>query len=361
MNTTAAELAEFLGGRLKGRPSQTIEGLADLESAGPGDLSYAEGRFLDRVAASRAGCVLVREGEFPDRTTVHVGNPKAAFARAFAWLNPPVRPEAGVDQTARVADDVRLDSGVFIGPNTVVEAGVRIGKDSVVGAGCSIGAGSRIGASCRLHPNVVLYPGVELGDRVVLHAGVVVGSDGFGYVRDGDEYLKFPQLGRVRIEDEVEIGANTTIDRGSLGETVIGRGSKLDNLCHVAHNVRIGSRTVIAAQTGVSGSATIGDDAVIAGQVGIADHVRIDSGAVVGAQCGIPSGKRVRAGEVYWGTPARPLRDVKLQQAYISRLPRMAKDFERLRKKLEGVGPEGSQPPGSGEDRPGPDTTGGNR
>lgn len=353
MNKTAGELAEFLGGRLEGRPSQTIEGVADLESAGPGDLSYAEGRFLERVAASRAGCVLVSGGEFPDQTTVHVENPKAAFARAFAWLSPPERPRGGVDDTARVAEGARLDPGVFIGPNAVVEADVHIGADSVVGAGCFIGAGSRIGVSANLHSNVVLYPGVELGDRVILHAGVVVGSDGFGYVRDGGEYLKFPQLGRVRIGDDVEVGANTTIDRGSLGETVIGSGSKLDNLCHVAHNVRIGSRTVIAAQTGVSGSVTIGDDAVIAGQVGIADHVRIDSGAVIGAQCGIPSGKRVRAGEVYWGTPARPLRDVKLQQAYISRLPRMARDFERWRKKLEGVGPGGEGAPDSERTRGG--------
>ena len=335
MKRTAGELAEFVGGRLEGRASEAIEKVADIETAGPGDLTWADARFSDKVFRTGASCILVSEGAFPDRTTIRVDNPKAAFARAAAWLDPPRRPQPGIHPTAVVAGDARMGTGVFVGAHAVIDSGVAAGAFSAIHAGCHIGSGCRIGAECTIHANVVLYPGVELGDRVVLHAGVVVGSDGFGYVRDGDEYVKFPQIGGVSIEDDVEIGANTTIDRGALGSTVIGRGTKLDNLCHVAHNVRIGARTVVAAQTGISGSVTIGDDAVIAGQVGIADHVRIDSGAVVGAQCGIPSGKRIRAGEVFWGTPARPLKDVKVQQAYISRLPRMAAELERLRKSVD--------------------------
>lgn len=335
MKTTAGELAEWVGGRLEGRASEPIEGVAGLESAGPGDLSYAEDRFLEEVQRSGAACVIVPRGSFPGKTTIQVDDPKLAFVRAAALLYPVHRPSPGLHPTAIVAPDAEIGEGVWVGPHAVIESEVVIGPASAVHGGCRIGQGCRIGEECTFYPNVVLYSGVEIGNRVVVHAGAVIGSDGFGYVRDEKDYLKFPQIGRVILEDDVEIGANTTIDRGSLGSTVIGRGTKLDNLCHVAHNVQIGARTVIAAQTGISGSVSIGDDAVIAGQVGIADHVRIDSGAVVGAQCGIPSGKRIRAGEVFWGTPARPLKDVKVQQAYISRLPRLADELARLRKRVE--------------------------
>lgn len=334
MKRTAQELAEFLDGELEGPGSVSIEGIADLETAGTGDLSYAEPDRVDKVSTSRAACVLVSGGRYPARTTIRVANPKAAFARAAVWLNPPAHPAPGVHPTAIVSGDAEVGRGVSVGAHSVIEAGAVLGASSVISAGCHIGSMCRIGVECMIHSNVVLYSGVELGDRVVLHAGVVIGSDGFGFVQDGDTYVKFPQVGSVRIGDDVEIGANSTVDRGSLGQTVIGRGTKLDNLCHVAHNVRIGENTVIAAQTGVSGSVIIGDNAVIAGQVGIADHVRIDSGAVVGAQCGIPSGKRIRAGEVFWGTPARPLKNIKVQQAYISRLPRFADELSELRRQV---------------------------
>ena len=279
--------------------------------------------------------MLVSEGDFPTKTTIVVSNPKAAFARAAAWLLPAPEPVPGVHSTAVVGNNVSLADGVSIGAHVVIEDDAAVGASTLVRAGSYIGRGVRIGRRCRLHANVVVYPGVEIGNRVSIHAGAVLGADGFGYVRDADTHLKFPQAGRLVIEDDVEIGANTTIDRGSLGLTLIEKGVKLDNLCHVAHNVRIGARTLIAAQTGVSGSCDIGEDAVIAGQVGVADHVRIDAGSIVGAQCGIPSGKRIRAGEVFWGTPARPLKDVKVQQAHISRLPGLAKDLRRLRDELE--------------------------
>ncbi len=335
MKRSAAELSEFLGGRLEGDGGRVVEALASLETASEGDLSYAESRYLEQVRLSRASCVLVPEGEFPGQTTIVVDNPKAAFARAAEWLFPKPGPTAGIHPTAQIGKGVQLGAGVMVGPRCVIEDDVEIGPSTAVHPGCYIAEGVRIGAECTIRPNVVFYQGVEVHDRVIIHAGVILGSDGFGFVRDGAGYVKFPQIGRLVIEDDVEIGANSCIDRGALGATVIERGTKLDNLCHVAHNVRIGAHTVIAAQTGISGSCDIGANAVIAGQVGIADHVRIDDGSIVGAQCGIPSGKRIRAGEIFWGTPARPLKDIKVQQAYLSRLPRIAKEVARLGEEVD--------------------------
>jgi UDP-3-O-[3-hydroxymyristoyl] glucosamine N-acyltransferase len=335
MKRTVDELAAFLGGRLSGAGEILIDDVAELESAGPGDLTYAEGRFLEKAPSSRASCILVAGGEFPGLTTITVSRPKAAFARAAAWLFPPARPDAGVHASAVVAGSVRLGNGVHVGPHAVLDDGVQIGDNTVIHAGCHLARASTVGRDSTFFANVVLYPETVVGSRVVVHAGAVLGADGFGFVRDGDGYIPFPQRGSIEIEDDVEIGANSTIDRGSLGQTLIGRGTKIDNLVHIAHNVLVGTHTVIAAQTGVSGSCRIGGDVVIAGQVGVADHVRIDSGAVVGAQCGIPSGKRIRAGKVFWGTPARPLDDIKIQQAHIARLPRMAEELAELRKVVE--------------------------
>jgi UDP-3-O-[3-hydroxymyristoyl] glucosamine N-acyltransferase len=198
-----------------------------------------------------------------------------------------------------------------------------------------VGAGVRVGGGCVLHPNVVLYGGVTLGDRVVLHAGVVVGADGFGYVRDErGVYHKFPQVGTVHIEDDVEVGANSCVDRGALGETRIGRGSKIDNLVQVGHNVRIGERVVIAAQTGISGSTVIESDAVIGGQVGFGDHARVLSGAVIGSQAGVLPGKIVRPG-VWWGTPIQPLEEYKRLNALWGRLPRMREEIRELKRQVK--------------------------
>ncbi|PYX13027.1 MAG: UDP-3-O-(3-hydroxymyristoyl)glucosamine N-acyltransferase, partial [Acidobacteria bacterium] len=205
----------------------------------------------------------------------------------------------------------------------VIGEGVQIGSGSSIGAGSVIGAKVIIGNDCELHPNVTIYPGTRLGNRVVIQAGAVLGSDGFGYVRDKEtgHYEKFPQIGRLEIEDDVEIGANSTIDRGALDVTRIGRGTKIDNLVHVGHNVQIGEDVVIAAQTGLSGSAVVQNNVVIGGQVGIADHVRIEEGAILGAQSGIPSNKIIRGkGIVFWGTPARPIREYLKELAVLARL-----------------------------------------
>jgi UDP-3-O-[3-hydroxymyristoyl] glucosamine N-acyltransferase len=234
--------------------------------------------------------------------------------------------------TAFVSPSAVIDEEVDLGANVTVGAGARIGRGSILQDGVVIGAGCRIGAGCILFPRVVLYENVQIGSRVVLHAGAVIGSDGFGYVPDGQVQVKFPQVGGVVIEDDVEIGSNTTVDRGSLGTTRIGAGTKIDNLVQIAHNVQIGRCVVIAAQTGISGSTVIEDWAVIGGQVGLGDHARVQAGAIIGSKAGVLPGKIVRGGEIYWGVPVRPLREYKRLNALFGRLPELKADVDALKK-----------------------------
>ena len=326
------EIARLVGGEAKGDEETDITGVAALDAATERELTFAEGEAaLRRAADSRAGCILVPEGiSIPGRTTIAAANIRLAFIRAAEALHPPPQAAAGIHPTALIAPDARLAPGVSVGPYCVIESGVKIGEGTRVGAGVYLGEGVSLGACCVLHPRVSIYPGVQVGDRVVLHAGVVLGSDGFGYLFAEGRQQKFPQIGGLVVGNDVEIGANTTVDRGSLGTTRIGEGAKIDNLVQIAHNVRIGRHSVIAAQTGVSGSAEIGDFVTLAGQVGVADHVRIEDGAVIGAQAGIPTGKAVRKGSVMWGTPARPLSEFKKMYAHLSRLPELAQKVKEL-------------------------------
>ena len=334
---TVQEIADHVGGRVHGDGAVEIRTVGSLERATRGALAYAEGKHLAQVAATGASCVLVPEVEPPDRTVIVVAKPRVAFARAAQWLLPPRLPAPGVHETALVAPDAALGAEVSIGAWTVVEAGARIGARTAIFPGGYVGAGASLGADCVVYPRVVLYPGTTVGDRVILHAGAVIGSDGFGFVFDGERQVKVPQVGRARIGDDVEIGANACVDRGALDETAIAGGVKIDNLCQIGHNVRIGDHAIISAQTGVAGSSTIGREAVIGGQAGIADYCRIDDRGIVGAQCGVPSRKRVPAGQPFWGTPARPLKDVKKQQGHLHRLPRMAAEIASLRAELDAV------------------------
>ena len=332
---TAQEISDFVGGTLHGHPGESIHTVGSLERASTGALAYADTNYLDRVAASGASCILVPSGEFPDRTVIVVDNARVAFARVVQWLCPPTRPFEGIHATAIVADGASLDADVSVGAWTVVEPGAQIGPGTIVFPGCYIGKDCRIGRDCVIYPHAVLYPGVKIGDLVIVHAGVVLGADGFGFVFDGTRHVKIPQVGHVTIGSDVEIGANSCVDRGALDETVIHEGVKIDNLCQVAHNVQIGPHAIIASQTGIAGSSRVGSQATIGGQVGIGDYCRIDDHATVGSQCGILSRKRVPAGEVYWGTPARPLKAIKVQQAYLSRLPKMAEELKQLRAEIE--------------------------
>src|SRR6202044_3828096 len=240
-------------------------------------------------------------------------HPKLAFARAARFLGNGNREgnDAGVHASAVMHASVRIGAGVVVKERGVVGEDAKIGDGSRIGAGGAIGRGVKIGRGCAIYPNVTIYPGTTVGDRVMVHAGAVLGSDGFGYVRDAKSgrYEKFPQVGRLVIEDDVEIGANTTIDRGALDETRIGRGTKIDNLVHIGHNCRLGQNVVIAAQTGLSGSIGIENDVVLGGQVGIGEHARLEEGVIVGAQGGVPTRKILRGkGMVFWGTPAQPVR-----------------------------------------------------
>lgn len=332
MTRTAAELAEYLGARLEGDSRAQISGVASPERAGAGDLIYFDSpRHQKRAADSAARCVLAKPGErMAGKTILETSDPKFAFAKAARWLQPDRAPSAGVHPTAIIAADAKVAARVFIGPYVVIEGGAEIGAGTEIEAHCFLGRGVYVGENCRLHPRVTLYAGSRLGNHVEVHTGAVIGADGFGYVFGEGRHLKFPQIGNVEIGDDVEIGANTTIDRGSLEDTQIGDGVKIDNLVQVAHNVRVGEHSVLAAQTGVSGSSTIGTRVIVGGQVGIADHCRIEDGAIVGAQAGIPSGKTIRGGQTVWGTPARPLSKFKEQYAWFARLPELAERIRRL-------------------------------
>jgi len=331
MSRTAREVAQHVGAQLEGDSEANLTGVASPESAGTQDLIYITSlRHLEPATRSAARCVIAPPGLLlSGKTVLRAANPKLAFARAAAWLvlSPPVA--QGIHPTALITPTARLANGVAVGPYAVVEGDVQIGAGSEIGAFCFLGSSAKLGENCRLYPRVTLYSGARLGNGVIVHAGAVIGSDGFGYVHGQGKLWKFPQVGTVEIADDVEIGANTTIDRGALDATRIGAGVKIDNLVQVAHNVTIGEHTVIAAQTGISGSTVVGKNVLLGGQVGIADRCHVGDGAMVGAQAGIPTGKTIRAGQTVWGTPARPLNRFKEQYGWLGRLPGLA---ERLRK-----------------------------
>jgi UDP-3-O-[3-hydroxymyristoyl] glucosamine N-acyltransferase len=330
-NRTAGELATFLGCSLQGEKALTLKAVASPEAAEADDLIYLDSsRHIERAVGSAARCVITS----PDlivsgKTLILAARPKVAFARAAAWLVPSSAIACGVHSTAVIAESARLARGAAVGPFTVIEEDVDIGEETQIGAHCFLGRGTRLGRNCRIYPRVTLYAGVKIGDNVIVHSGAVLGCDGFGYVTDQGKHWKFPQAGALEIADDVEIGANTTVARGSLGITRLESHVKVDNLVHLAHNVQVGERTLVAAQTGIAGSSVIESDVIIGGQVGIADHCRLEAGCVAGAQAGIPSGKIIRRGQTVWGTPARPIVRVKQQYGFLARLPELA---ERVRK-----------------------------
>jgi UDP-3-O-[3-hydroxymyristoyl] glucosamine N-acyltransferase len=323
---TVEEIAKVVGGIVEGDAKREIRGVASLETAASDDISFAEGpRSLSAAAASRAGCILILRGAaLAGQTTIAVERPKWALVQAAgAVLARPASP-AGIHPTAVVDPLARVAPDVSAGPGVVIERGARVGPGTRLEAGVFLGENVQVGAACHFYPRVTVYAGARIGDRVVLHAGVVIGSDGFGYVSAGGRHHKFPQIGEVTVGDDVEIGSNSTVDRGSLGKTVIGDGTKIDNLVQIAHNVRIGRNCLIASQTGISGSTEVGDNVVMGGQVGVGDHVRIESDVVIGGQAGVLNGKIVRRGTTLWGTPARPLAEFKKMYAYLSTLSALA-------------------------------------
>ncbi len=316
-----------------------IVGVNSPANAGADELVFAEDEASAAGALkSSAGAVVLKAGQAVSYAAnlsiavIETDQPKLWFARAAKMLRPKI--ECGwIHETAVIGEGAMLGSGVTVGPQAVVGKDAVVGDDTRIEASAVIGEDVRIGARCRIFPRVVIYSGTTIGNRVVIHAGVVLGADGFGYVRDPatGAYTQFPQQGTLVIEDDVEIGANSTVDRGALGETRVRRGAKFDNLVHVAHNCDIGEDVVIVAQTGISGSCTVGKGAVIAGQVGLGDHVHIGPGVILGGQAGVFSGATVtndglKPGTVHWGTPARPLREVLREQATLARMAKKRKD-----------------------------------
>ncbi len=332
MKITARELAEAIGATLEGDATTELTGVAAPERAAARQLIYVEAaKHAARAASSEALCAIAGEGiALPGKIILRSSQPKVAFAKAAAILLDRPVIASGIHPTAIVAPLARVAPGVSIGAYAVIAEDAHIGEHTQIGAHCVIGAGCWIGENCRVHPRVTMYAGTRIGHRVEIHAGAVLGADGFGYAFDGERYWKFPQTGIVQIADDVEIGANATIDRGSLDDTRLARGVKIDNLVHIGHNVQVGEHTVIAAQTGVSGSSKIGHHVVIGGQVGIADHCTIEDHAVLGAQAGIPTGKIVQSRQVVWGTPARPLAKFKEAYAWFARLPELAARVKKL-------------------------------
>ncbi len=275
---TLREIVARLGGEAVGEVSAPLTGVATLDSAGPADIAFlANPKYRARLALTRAGAVILGPGDRDAAAIPRIvsDNPYAYYARAVALFNPARAPAPGVHPTAQVAPGARVAASAEVGAFVVLGGGSTVGEGAVIGAQCVLGEGVRIGAGTRLHARVTVYDGCTVGARCVLHSGVVIGADGFGMARDAGRWIKIPQIGAVRIGDDVEVGANTTIDRGALDDTVIGDGVKLDNQIQIAHNCVIGAHTVIAGCTGISGSVTIGRDCLIGGGVGIVGHLEI--------------------------------------------------------------------------------------
>ncbi len=336
MRRTAGELADAIDATLEGNGSLEIAGVAAPERAASRDLIYVESaKHAGRAATSAALCVITCEDVgLPGKTVLRSAHPKLAFAKAAALLLDRAPIASGIHPTAIVAPLARVAASASIGPYAVIGEDAHIGAETEIGAHCVIGAGCWIGENCRIHPRVTLYHQVRIGHRVEIHSGVVIGADGFGYAFGEGKHWKFPQAGIVEIGDDVEIGANTTIDRGSLEDTRIAEDVKLDNLVHIGHNCQIGAHTVIAAQVGFSGSCCVGKNVIIGGQAGFGEHCKLEDGAIIGGQSGVLGGKVIHGGQPVWGTPARSLEKFKEQYAFYGRLPELAARIKSLEAKL---------------------------
>jgi UDP-3-O-[3-hydroxymyristoyl] glucosamine N-acyltransferase len=330
---TAGAIAEVVGGKLVGDGSVVVTGVAPLDRASPSDLSFlGAAKYASLFASSRAGVVLVlpQLAEAPGTTParVIVDRPQEALLTLLPRFHRVAAPVPGVHPTAVIGTSARVGAGVSIGPYAVIGDGVEIGNGTVIGPHCVLGAGVRLGEQCQLVASVTVYSGSRIGNRVTLHAGVRIGSDGFGYVQRDGQHVKIPHVGRCLIEDDVEVGANTTIDRGSIDDTVIGAGTKIDNLVQIGHNVRIGKGCLIMGQAGIAGSVRVEDGCMILGQVGISGHHTIGKGARVAAQSGVFGD--IPAGETWSGYPARPHKEALRAQAALFKLPSLLRRIERL-------------------------------
>lgn len=332
---TLADLAARIGCRLEGDGSIEISGVAGLEHAGAHDVSFfSNPKYTAALKNTRAAAVILgNDVPAPGRAALRTEHPYVAFAKALELFTSIPRPPSGVDSRSVVGRGVALGKDVAIGPFVVIGDNATIGDGTVIYSHVSIGPGTRIGDRCILYSHVAVRERITIGNRVILHSGVVVGSDGYGFARQADgTHYKVPQGGTVVIEDDVELGANTAVDRPGVGETRIGAGSKIDNMVQIAHGVHVGARVLLAGQVGIAGSTTIEDDVVLAGQVGVAGHITIGKGAIATAQTGIPNS--VEPGQFISGYPAIPNRDWLKASAVFKKLPELKKTIAELERRI---------------------------
>jgi UDP-3-O-[3-hydroxymyristoyl] glucosamine N-acyltransferase len=337
MSIRADAIAQQLDGQVIGNPALELHGFAPADKSRPGDLTFAENAtYFARACQSAASAILVDNdyGGSTDKTLIRVDSARIAFARVLPLFFPEPKPAPGVHSSSVIDPTATIDPSAYVGPHCVVEANTRIGPGCVLHGGNHVGPGCVLGADCHLFPRVVLYSRCQLGDRVRIHAGTVVGSDGFGYVLDNGHHRKVPQVGQVIIQDDAEIGSNVTIDRGALGSTIIGRGTKVDNLVQIAHNVTFGEHCLVVAQVGVAGSTKLGNYVTLGGQVGLSGHLKIGNRAAVAAQSGVMHD--IPDGEKWFGYPAQPDRRTKRQILAIQQLPQLLRRVTELERKLQG-------------------------
>jgi len=331
------EIAEFLSGEIKGNTSIDITGIARIEDARNGDITYiSHPKYEKWLAKTGASCIIVSKNAdiSATKTQLFVDEPALAIVKLANLFSKKISPESGISSLADVSKNAVVDETASIGAFCVICSGCRLGKGTVLFPQVYLGEGSQVGDNCMIYPGVVIRENVRIKNRVVVHPGCVIGADGFGYIEKAGKRIKIPHLGGVVVEDDVEIGANSTIDRATLGDTIIGKGTKIDNLVHIAHNVVIGEGSVIVAQVGIAGSTEIGSNVIIAGQAGISDHLIIGNNVKIGAQSGVT--KSVKDGGEVSGYPAREHRRSKKAYALLMRLPEIYERLKKIEKKLFG-------------------------
>jgi len=335
MGKSLKEIARLIEGEIVGDESIEVEGVADIEEAKEGEIAFvSDKKHLPRLKTTQASAVIVsREIKEAKVPLIRVENPYLAFSRVMRVLIPHEKPAEGIHSSVIVSKGVDLGKKVSIGAHSVIEEGVRIGDNTIIYPLVYVGKGSKMGKNCLIYPQVMIREGVEIGNGVIIHSGTVIGSDGFGYILHEGKQHKVPQIGKVVIEDDVEIGANVTIDRATLGKTWIKRGVKIDNLVQIAHNVVIGEDSIIVAQVGISGSTEIGKEVTLAGQAGVVGHIKIGDRAIVGGQAGVL--KSVPPNTIVSGFPARPHSQAKRIEASVLRLPELHKLVRELKRRIE--------------------------
>ncbi len=336
MRKTLTEIARIVKGEIIGEKNLSIKGFSSIEEAKEGDLSFlSHQKYLPLAQKTKASAIIVpRDIELPGKSIIRTDHPSLAFAQIVAYYTKnDFQPIKGIHKMAIIAKNAKIGRNVAIGPYTVIEARAQVGDNTTIYSGCYIGPETALGKDCLIYPNITIRERSKIGNRVVIHSGTVIGSDGFGFEAVDGAHQKIPQIGIVVIEDDVEIGANVTIDRARIDKTIIGRGTKIDNLVQIAHNVIVGENCIIVSQVGISGSTTIGKDSILAGQVGIVGHIEIGEGSIIYAKSGIS--KSLPASSKVFGYPAQPLNEFKKIHASLNRLPHYVKVIQELNRRVQ--------------------------